>query len=405
MPKLRAAVLALILVALTGKSQTSATGQPAKADATTPPVVRSLAFSPDGKLLVAGFGDKDRPGGVSAWDIGTNRVVWHHPEASGVATVRFAPDGRAVAVARWKPAVVRLDATTGKPLGEVGPHSADVVSVAYIQGGDLLATGGGDIVRLWDVTAGTAGKELNGHTAEVRSLIASPNGRWLVSNGLDTTRIWDAATGQELQGVMPQQRGISHRGVTFLGPDWLLRGDNSGVQFVLELPTGKEVLRFQSAGGCDGAAYSPVAGLAAFRWGGSHVVSIADLTFREPTAAERARIETLLKDFDDDSIVTREAASVAMRQIGSVTERLLRTAMSDGPSAEVRMRARLTRQAVLNEPLRRLNGHTGIVGPMAFSPDGKRLATGADDGTVRLWDSHAGREVARFVVSHPTEKQ
>jgi len=55
------------------------------------------------------------------------------------------------------------------------------------------------------------------------------------------------------------------------------------------------------------------------------------------------------------------------------------------------------------ERIRILEGHTARVNKPAFSPDGKTLATGSQDMTLRLWDVETGKELRQFDVKDSCE--
>jgi WD40 repeat protein len=363
-----------------------------------PHAVRALAFSPDGRILVAGFGVKDQTGGTVAWEVEFGKPLWRVMGAPAIS-VSFVSDGTAVTVASKLQSAFVLDARTGKTLHELGPHEADVYSVAHLPQSSLVATASDGAIRLWDVKLGQLVRALaGGHPKEVYSVVASPNGKWIVAKGPDATRIWDVAAGVELKEVIKQDERIAYYGITFVAPDRVMMADNSGSQAVRELPSGKVLLRFQSEGGYMLSAYSEAAGLAAFAGQGRPKAAIAELTFRAPTAEEKAQINKLIKAFDDDSYDVREAATAAMREIGSFAVPALQVAATAGPSAEVRMRAREVRKAILDQPVRYLSGHTAGISALAFAPNGKIIATGSEDGEVRLWNPQTGKELARLKI-------
>jgi len=52
--------------------------------------------------------------------------------------------------------------------------------------------------------------------------------------------------------------------------------------------------------------------------------------------------------------------------------------------------------SVKQEAVKILEGHTNWVVSLAFSPDGKRLISGAGDSTARVWDLESGEEIGRI---------
>jgi WD40 repeat protein len=111
--------------------------------------VRSLAFSPDGKTLVAGV----RYGTIKIIDVAEQTVVSRKSHAADVWAVAFSPDGKTLASGDgdWdRPGDVRLWDTTSWKEKQVLKTTGEVLSLAYSPDGRHLAAGCWDrTVHLW----------------------------------------------------------------------------------------------------------------------------------------------------------------------------------------------------------------------------------------------------------------
>jgi WD40 repeat protein len=154
-------------------------------------LVRSVAFSQDGRRIVSGSDDNT----IRVWDAATGDVVAGPLQGPDwVRSVAFSQDGRHV-VSGYVTICV-WDAETGDVV--VGPlrgHTDRVSSVAFSQDGRHIVSGSGDkTIRVWDAKTGdVVAGPLQGHTDWINSVAFSQDGRRIVSGSDDQTiRVWDA---------------------------------------------------------------------------------------------------------------------------------------------------------------------------------------------------------------------
>ena len=110
--------------------------------------VWSIAFSPDGRHLAAGYAD----GSVYLWDVTTRDKTraWRHPAA--IKTLCFARNGGSV-IAGCADGFARIaDAASGQLTMEWQAHSGGLAAVSLDSDGSTLLTASGREVRLWNLS-------------------------------------------------------------------------------------------------------------------------------------------------------------------------------------------------------------------------------------------------------------
>ena len=282
-----------------------------------------VAFSPDGTRIAAGGSDPT----IKLWDTASGkRVHTLRGHEHWIYCVVFSPDGARIASGSADKTIKLWDAASGKEVATLTEHDGPVWSIAFSPDGARMASGSSDhTIRLWEAASGKEVAILRGHESWVRSVAFSPDGTKLVSSSRDKTiKLWDAASGEELT---------------------TLRGHTTNVQRVVFSPDGARILSASADGTIKLWDACGDRDIAALRGHGSYVLSVA-------FSPDGARIAS---GSADKTIKLWDAAS--------------------------------------GEEVATLTGHDAPVYSVAFSPDGARIASGSLDGTIRLWDAASGEEV------------
>lgn len=318
-------------------------------------LINAVDWSPDGRWLASAASDHT----ACVWDVTRGvpfaRLVGHKDD---VNAVRFSPDGARIATGSFDGTVRVWRWQMGSHCELVASHHAgDVNAVDWLPGGSRLAAASDDgTASIFDADGGRVRRVLQGHGDWVDDVAAHPGARLLATASLDgSAAVWSTETGARIA---------------------TLRDATCVVKSVAWSRDGRE-LAAASYDGC----------VRVYRTG-----SYAPLrTFREEGLWNRTLCATrdgwLTGSFGGGPV---ELGPLGTRRFGpGATPGLNGFVLTpdrsaalvfadDGGLYEIDLERREVR--------RRVGRHSAAVLCAAVSPDGRHVATGSWDRTVRLWD-------------------
>ena len=329
--------------------------------------VRAVTFSPDGPYIASASDDltvrvwrnsgkaealpplsdsKTVQQEISSQIMSDTRGLPGHTE--WVRSVAVSPDGASIVSGSDDHSIRVWDMQTGKErLPPLLGHTNSVISVAISSDDRLIASGSWDnTVRLWDLQTGAAvGQPMQGHTDSVFAVMFWPDSLWLASGSYDkTVRVWDVATQRSAnRGPLVCRDSVYSVAVSPNG-QLVAAGDHSGRISLWHSKTGQPA--------------------------------------REPLDTS-TRLFVSIRFSPDGRFIA------AAGHTGS------RTAKANFAQ---------TWNISTGKKLLDLSGHTDGVCSITYSSNGRFIATGSDDTTVRLWDAETGAPLATLTGPNDSAK-
>jgi WD40 repeat protein len=326
------------------------------------PDFSSAALGPEGRI--AAFGENN--GAIRLWEVASRkeiRTLQGHTHS--VSVLAFSGDGKVFASADVAGNILVWDTGTGHASHVLktttDPH---IRSITLSSNGATLVSGSNDgTIVVWDTVRGMEQRTLRGSSDIILSVRGHPGGNFLASANAKGTKIWGLSTGQVLQNIEPTSPvravAFSPSGAT------LALGTQDNRVTLWDFASGKEVDAFRDRGSVASMAFRPRS---------NNLATIVEFQ-NEP--------HLQIWDLPTHQIV-REFVS---HSVGMIP----RSATTFSPDGNTLAEEDKLWEFPSGKEIHTLEGHSGAIDAVAFSLNGKILATGSRDQTIKLWDVKTGK--------------
>jgi WD40 repeat protein/serine/threonine protein kinase len=294
--------------------------------------VISVDFSPNGKFMVTASND----GTAILWDVETSNDLLHIEGHEGlVVNAIFSRDGRQILTASADGTVRFWSAQTGNEMRQLPQHESPVWALAWSPDNSVILTSDeSHKAYLWNAESGELLHELSAHSDIVNHGFFSPDGLYVVTGSFDNTAIlWDVQTGEQVR-VFRGHTGCVCGGDFSPDGQSIVTASYDQTARLWDVTTGDEIQRYSG-----------------------HLNIVLDARFAP----------------DGESILTASQDKTA---------RLWDTATG--------------------QEVEQFVGHTSGVNGIAFADDNRFILTASNDSTARLWDTQAEREPRVFTTAFST---